>query len=313
MITANQFGQHFMPKLEKEVNTIVNNLRKGDKLFYADGSTKSLYKDTRVNEASGTMRQLVDGANVEESKLNDGHAKRRHVRKYGTGIEYTEFVQMCADPKLLKRITTIGANAPNQLLYNLEAAAIELGDQGLANIPKVQNVPMIDTIAADGQPIFSTQHTWKSSGMYTWANKTAAFESLNGTNLFKWCNAIELWRDNLGQLTDIRAKELVVGHTNRKKAIELIRSTDDSETANRSTNATKELGLKLTVWNRMISPEECFLRTTAENDFLVEWLYKPKTERDYNKSNQVHKIILTMAFSMGVGYPGHWFANKKTA
>ena len=311
MITPNQMANLFLPKMEKYVRTNVDKrLKEGDwRLFFTDGSTSYLYEDTRIEEASGTMRQKVDGADAQRFKLNDGHTKRRQVRVYACAAEYTKLTWKAGKQELMGKITKACANAPNQMTSDMVAAIVELGDTA-SGIPVVDGLPMIDTVAADGQAIFSTAHTFKSTGTVTYSNKTSSYQPLTGDTLWNAVNEVRGWRNNLDDLLDIDCKKLVVGFSNHKKAVELIRSKDDSETTNRSTNAVNELGLTFTCYNRMINDTEWFLETTAENDYQINYLYRPETERDKGVSNGTYLIVVDTAFSHGVGDPRRWYANK---
>lgn len=312
MITANQMADLYLPKMEQYIDTNVSKLiAKGDwKLFFAEGGTKHLYEDTKVEEASGTMREKVDGSDSVAFKLHDGYTKRRSVRIYACAAEYTKLAWKTANNRLMMKISKACADSPNQMISDLVAAIIELGDSNLAGVPVVGGKPMIDTLAADGQPIFSTAHTFKSTGTETYSNKTSAYTALTADSLWDARNQIAGWRNNLGELLNIDAKRLVVGFANYKKAVELIRSKDDSETANRSTNSLNELGLTFTCYNRMINDTEWFLETNAENDYKIKFLWKPETKRDESVRSGTFLINVDTAFSHGVGDPRRWFANK---
>lgn len=311
MDTSNFMANLFMPKAEKIIKTnIAKAQKKGDwLLFFTSGSTGTQYEDTRIEEASGTMRQKVDGADAVRFKLNDGHTKRRQVRIYACAAEYTKLTWKTARKEYMAKITQACANAPELMLSNLVASIIELGDQS-AGIPVVDGLPMVDVLAADGQPIFSTAHTFKSTGTVTYANKTQSYQALTGDSLWNAVNEVRGWNNNLEDLLDIDCKKLVVGFSNHKKAVELIRSKDDSETTNRSTNAVNELGLTFQVYNRMINDTEWFLETTAENDYQINFVYKPDTAKDYDPSNGSYLIVVDTAFNHGVGDPRRWYANK---
>lgn len=312
MITPNQMANMFMPKMEKFIDTNVNKrLAAGDwKLFFTDGSTKHYYEDTNIHEASGYMREKVDGSDSVGFKLNDGHKKRRQVRVYGCAAEYTKLAYRAANQELMMKISRACADSPNQMLSDMVAAFMELGDTSGAAIPTVNGLPMLDTLSADKLPVFSEAHTFKSTSNVTYSNKAQTYRALTGDSLFDMVNMIRGWRNNLGDLLNIDAKRLVVGFANHKKAIELIRSKDDSETANRSTNALGELGLTFTCYNRMINDTEWFLETDAQNDYQINFLWRPETERDKAVRSGTFLINVDTAFSHGVGDPRRWVAVK---
>lgn len=312
MITANQMADLFVPKMEKFIDTNVSKrLAAGDwKLFFTEGKTSALYEDTKIEEASGTMREKVDGSDSAAFKLNDGYTKRRHVRLYGCAAEYTKLAWKTANNRLMMKISRACADSPNQMISDLIAAIIELGDSSLASVPVVGGKPMIDTLAADGLPIFSTAHTFKSTALETYANKTNSYQALTSDSLWDAVNTVRGWKNNLGDLLNLECKKLVVGFSNHKKAVELIRSKDDSETTNRSTNSLNELGLTFQVYNRMTNDTEWFLETNAENDYQVNFIWKPETERDKAVRSGTFLINVDTAFSHGVGDPRRWFANK---
>jgi hypothetical protein len=311
-ITSDQFTQHYLPKAEKIISTNIDKqIARGDfKIFFTEGSTSTKYSDTRIEEATDTMRAIVEGGLVPKIGLNDGHTKRRYVMEYGCRTEFTKMVRKCGDKKLIARIAKLGSDSPRQLIEELVAGYIELGDVAITSVPKINGRPMLDTTVADGQPIFSTAHTFKSSATVTYSNKAATYVSLDSDSVFDVYNAIAQWRNNTNQLMGIKAKKLVVGGPNRKKAMELMFSPDDSETSNRSISAVKKLGFTMDVYERMTSNTEWFVETDAENDFSLDYLYKPETEKGYDARTRVHYVVIDMAIQHGVADPRRWYAVK---
>lgn len=312
MITEGKFTQEYLPRFEKHIKLNSDKLIKsGDwKTFFKEGKSSTLYSDTRIQEASGPMRAWVPGSPIDKIDLNDGHAKRRYMNNYACQIEYTKNVRKFGTKELMMKITNAGSNSPNQLLSEIGMSYIELGDQAQANIPKLKGKPMLDITSADGQPIFSTAHTFKSTALVTYANKASAYTALTGDSLYEHRNIISQWRNNTNELMSIRPKKLIVGYSNLKKAYELLKSSDDSETTNRSTNANKQLNLTFECYDRMVSPTEWFLETDAENDFTFDFAWKAETEKGYNGQTGVHWIAVDMAFQHGIADPRRFYAVK---
>lgn len=312
MIDQGRFREAYLPKFEKHIQLNTDKLIKnGDwKTFFTEGSTKHDHSDTRIHEASGPMRGWVMGSPMSKIDINDGHSKRRFINYYACRVEYTKGVRKFGSKELMMKITKAGANSPNQLLSEIGMAYIELGDTAMASVPLLNGKPMIDTTSADNQPIFSTTHTFKSTALYPYANKATAYTALTSDSLYEHRNAIGQWRNNTNELMSIKPKKLIVGYTNRKKAYELLHSSEDSETTNRSTNAVKQLGLSFEVYERMATPSEWFLETDAENDFTFDFGWKPETGKGYDDKTGIHFITVDMALQHGVADPRRFFAVK---
>src|SRR5690349_12974725 len=106
LITAGQFQKYHVPKMEAAILTNISRRLKQPNLIFQDGSSKNLYEDTHVDEASGTMSAMNDGSETPQTGINTGYVKRLFQRKFGLSIQYTEFAWKTANSELLKKITS---------------------------------------------------------------------------------------------------------------------------------------------------------------------------------------------------------------
>lgn len=314
-VTSGAFRPEMVKHIQKEIsgNIEKQEARGAFKNFFKTGKTEFEQYETRIAEASGPAQVWVEGSPKPLISLNDGWVKRRAIIEYAARIDYTKRIMKMASPKLRAKMAKVLSDAIPQLKEEICSLYLEFGDQALANVPQINGVPVIDTIAADGQPIFSTTHTHYSDKLRTYSNKTASFQALTQATLQNATNQILAWRSNNSMPLSAKPKKLWVGINNRHKAYELLHSPTKSETAERADNALRldfdAMGFG--VYKHMKDQDEWFITTTWENDYVYDEAWGVEQDSKYEKLTGTTSLMVDTAFAHGVGDPRHLYANKR--
>lgn len=315
LIVSGEFRADMVRHIQKEIagNIEAQEKRGQYKQFFKTGKTEFEQYETKIAEASGPAQLWIEGAPKPLITLNDGWVKRRAITEYAARIDYTKRIMKLASPALRAKMARYLSDAIPQLKEELGANYLEFGDQPLSAVPAINGVPVIDTICADGQPIFSTTHTHYSDKLRTYSNKTASFQVLTQATLQASTNQIMGWRSNNGMPLSAKAKKLWVGINNRHKAYELLHSETKSETAERADNALRQDfgAMDFGVYKHMKDQDEWFITTTWENDFRFDDAWGVEQDSKYDKLTGTTSLMVDTAFAHGVGDPRHVYANKR--
>lgn len=315
LVTSGAFRAEMVKHIQDE---IAGNIEKQEKRgqfknFFKTGKTEFEQFETKIAEASGPAQIWLEGSPKPLISVNDGWVKRRAITEYAARIDYTKRIMKMASPKLRAKMARVLSDAIPQLKEEVCANYLEYGDQALSSVPAINGVPVIDTVAADGQPIFSTSHTHYSDKLQTYSNKTASFQTLSQATLQNACNQILGWKSNNGMPLSARPKKLWVGINNRHKAYELLHSDTKSETANRADNALRMDfdAMSFGIYKHMKDQDEWFITTTWENDYRYDEAWGVEQDSKYEKLTGTTSLMADTAFAHGVGDPRYILANKR--
>lgn len=314
MITRGKWRDHFLKTAVEYIDLEVKNSGKNDatKALFVEKSSDSEYVETRLREGMGPLVASNDASEISDLTLGDGYPKRIYQHKYAGKISYPMEVKLFEKTGLIAAHTKALARAPEYLMRTLRAAMFEYGDTVAASVTTVNGRPIVDTIGADGLPVFYAAHTYKSNGAATWANLSTTALTLNRTNWSTHSNAIYKWRGANGEYLDAMPEKLIIPVDLRQAAFEMCASTYQPESALNALNSA-QMDLKsgdYTVVKELTSTADWYIQTSFENRFIIRWAMKPKTETWYEESNQVDFVSLTMVCSMGCDDPRRYFAVK---
>lgn len=314
-ITSGDFRRYDIPSMIKEINTNTDRvLSSGQwKEVVEQGTLETDYSETFLPEASGAAKLMFEGQAAPEIRIEEGYSKRRALSDYGCCGAFTRRVLETGNKKKVKRIKDAVMNSPEQLFDNIAYSGyMELGDTAMTSIPTINGVPIIDSEAADGRPIFDTAHTFHSDIVNTYPTKSTGYLTLNQTNLFASIYAVQGWKNNVGNNLEADVKMMQIPIAWGEKAYELLHSRTKSETANRADNAINNYlaSSDYKVLRKIVNQTEWFLKTTFPNDLMFEFAMKPRTYTKDDELIGVHWIIMAIMFAHGCADPRGMYAIK---
>jgi hypothetical protein len=180
-------------------------------------------------------------------------------------------------------------------------------------VPTINGVPAIDVTAADGLPIWSAAHTWKGDPTRTYSTLLDPFATLSQDSLQTIANMVRRRTNGAGHLLNHKIQKLIVPTGLRHRARELLRSVLKPEVAaSNMDNAVREdLGEgDYEVWDWLESQVDYYVKTSAENRFIIRWAWKWETNTDYDKKVQIFSLMVDGSFSIGVDDPRGYVAAK---
>lgn len=282
---------------------IKKRLKAGEyRMLVRETNDKSRATETYYQESGGQYGAVPEQTDIPLQGGTEGFTKRRYAHKFGGGAGFSKEVMELAKKDVIRSTTKDLMDAPYKWLDTQVALWFYFAD-GLTAVPKVNNIPVVDIYTADGKPAFALDHGYKTSGQYTYANRTAAYMAPTADSIFAVSNMVKYWRLQDGDYVNADIERFLFSPMHEKKVFELFASDDNSETTNRGTNPIRARYGKMAykILRRGIDPTTWYGETNWENDLILNWIWKPSIERDYRTSNQTHYMYSSMMNSLGAG------------
>jgi hypothetical protein len=315
-ITTGTFRQYVIPKMVTFVETDLKDRSKESqfKKFFREQSSDRDYEETRGKESVATIKQVPEGSQLPLIGMKLGYPKRMYQHKYGARAEYTKEVRKFQKYPLIADLTRELSASPPQLLETLCASIFEYGDDA-SLVPTVNNMPIVDVLAADKLAIWHANHTFRGDPAKSYSTLLGggSFVALSQDAIQTVANSVRRRTNAAGMLLNHKIKKLIVPTNLRHKARELLRSVLKPEVA--ASNADNAVHEDLNegdyaVWDWLESETDYYFQTTAENRFIIRWAWKWETDTGYDEITQVFTLTIDGSFSIGIDDPRAYFAVK---
>lgn len=308
MITLDDFRDRMMPRMIEYIDTNDKSAVEGAEYLrsgiWASVDSKTAYDDVRAKESMGPLERVEPGSDLPEKEMKDGFEKRLHKVKYAAIARYPMELLEFENHGVISDLTRGLAAARAHLMEIICAAVLEYGHRTLANVPKSKNVPIIDSIGADRNPLFYSAHPWKSDPSVTWKNRSDTLLDFSRGNLQAVSDDIDDWRLSNNAMTNITASGVVIPRNMRWKAHELFKSEKQPETGNNASNSLKEKfgSGDYFVYRWLQSQTDWYMRTTAPRKFKIRTTLAKRIQKGYDGENQTHWISNTTIFGCQVPF-----------
>lgn len=284
---TNFYGANMLPA----INTMFMNRYKQyppvyNKVFQVESSNRSIEQITHVTGV-GLFRPVAEGAALTYDRPEQGYTKTFTHSDFALGILVTR--QMIRDDKwqlIRKQVDALVRS--NRESIEIQAADIFNGGFGTITVPS-------------GQYLFSASHPRVKAGG-TRSNLVTSTD-LNMTSLQAAMTVFDGFTDDAGILNQIPYSTLMVPKELRFKAAKLLKSADDPETANRSTNTLKygQDGMPDMLVNRYLTDTDAWFLMAKPEDTGLYWFWREKPYTDYWTDNQTRNATHAMWYACSYG------------
>lgn len=272
-IDSQDFLNRVVPALKEKID--LNDKSLVDKAAYkASGiwkeiTNKNLYDDIYEKESMGALHRTPERTVLKENSLRDGWQKRAHKVKYAALATFSEETKHFDRWDIISDLTKGLAQARPYTYEIIAVSVLEYGHMAAGSVPTVGNVPVIDSIGADGNPLFFGAHPFKSDPSHTWSNRSSSLLAFNRTNIQSVSDIVEDWRLSNDALTNIKVDKLIIPRTMRWAAHEIFKSDKQPETGNNAKNAIHEAfgSDDYYVYEWLTSSTDWYAMTSVETDF----------------------------------------------
>jgi hypothetical protein len=313
MISTGTFRHVVIPLVYEEIKgEVQRQIENGQwRQLVGEATSDKQYVETRQEEAMGPAQFVTEGrVPYPDVTPVDGYSKRITQHKVAARLTFTKELRKFARTDIISRYTRNFSKCPNQVIEIVVAALFEYCDT-TSGIPTAAGLPMVDTVAADGQTFAYTAHTYKSDSSRTYSNLGTS-ASLTQTVLQNAVNTVLGWKDAAGSPIAMDMYRLIVGiHANRYKAYELLKSEKQSETNNNAANALREDFGTADYWcyKWMVTAGDWFLKLSRNPNVKLRWGWKWE-QKAIPEESGVSAIEGDLSFSLGVDDPRDYYANK---
>jgi hypothetical protein len=268
------------------------------------GSTSKITERETDVENMNTLQRWPENTAMPEMEFHEGFPKAMSQEQWGGIIEITKPMWKFQQKNLVGRLSDHLVNAAYKSKEIIATAYLEYGDVAAASVPTVQGIPLIDNLGGDGQELFDTAHGWKSTGSYTYPNKSASLDDLTETAIFTVWSRLARWTDNTGQPLNVQPTGVIVPPELARKAEIVLMSKLDPTTGNNAVNtAAKFLGSKKVIVNPWLSDTTDWYVTTNAKEgkikMLFAWQNDVKRGWDGNPRKQCYYISLDYSVAHG--------------
>lgn len=284
---GNWYGQNMLPL----VNRLIMNRYKDYPPFYnkvmdVDSTTRSAEQVSGIT-GMGLFRPVAEGAAVTYDRPLQGLTRTYTYSDFALAFLVTH--QMIRHDKF----KLIAGFADALVRSNRESIEVQAAS--------VFNGAFTTTTLPSGQPLCGTAHPRLKAGGVR-VNKLVAAD-LNMTSLQAAMTLFESQTDDAGIPKMIPYSFLHIPKELRFKAAKLLKSADDPETANRSTNALKygQDGMPgMMVNRRLLAPDVWFLQGKPTDTGIMWWWFE-KPYRDQWVDNPTRSAHHAMWYACGYG------------
>lgn len=239
-------------------------------------NTTDSYIDDQEYAGIGPMPSKAEGAMIAVDSIQEGYSQRYTMATYAVRMIVSR--EALADKKYDKAIDTAG---------NLARSAKLTQEIGAANV--FINAFNSAVVGADAVSMCSTAHKLPKGGTY--ANKFATATSFSET-------AVEQMSINMGKLPDsngyvvngYRLKKLVLPLDYKFRAMRILKSANQNDTANNAINALKSENIEFATNIYFTSSSNWWGTSDASNGLRFVWREKPKFE-DHNSEDTYTAIF----------------------
>lgn len=264
-------------------------------------STKKQTERQQNVEDSGLLSMVPENAIPPEITFKLGYTQAYTQIQFAGIVSATEVMQEFDQRGLVTRLVDQAVDAAWKTWEFVGASVIDYGETSNTGAV-IDGVPYINTVGGDGQPLFSTAHTYVSSG-YTYSNKAAAYMDPSEPAIDTQYAVMRNWKSPQGIPLDVNFTGIICNPTLFSKAIKALKSRLEAYSANNAVSSVPDLmkgGMDLMEYP-WISPTRWVLKTDAKQagfNFFVGW--KPRMKKGL-PNPQTGAIIMreSMSFSGG--------------
>lgn len=285
------FSQFYGSTMLPAVNRMITNRYKDyppfyNKVFEVDSTTRSVEQFTSVTGV-GLFRPVAEGQAITYDQPVQGPVKNITYSDFALAILVTHQMIRHDKWRLIKQ------QIDSLVRSNRESIEV----QGAS----VYNGAFSTTLLPTGQPLCSTSHPRLKAGG-TRSNKLVAAD-LNGTSLQAAMTLFESQTDDAGIPKMIPYESLHIPKELRFKAAKLLKSVEDPETANRSTNVLKygADGMPTAMVNRRLTATDTWFLQGKPTDTGIIWLWFEKPYSDHWVDNPTRSAHHAMWYACGYG------------
>jgi len=285
------------PGIRKVVNTAFD-FRRRDEQFskiFNILTSQMRNEEDRTFSGLGTMFEKDEGEAVAYDDPIQGFRKVYTHVTYALGFRVT--MEML-DDELYGQM--------NKMSRSLAISSVNANEVVSADV--LNNAFAAGSAGPDGVALCSTAHPRLDGG--TNSNRLAVDSDLSESSLETAITLLEDTVDDRNIPLGLKAKTLVVQHTNKFIARRLLNSQLQAETANNAINAFKDESLNSLIWQYLTDTDAWFLLADS-HELNYFWRMRPVLESDKDFDSGDSKFKMTQRFSVGftdwrglVGTPG---------
>lgn len=227
------------------------------RIFTVQGGKRARYQETAVMFGFGTAVEKPEGGAIATDFGGIAYRVRAVFKVFGLGFSITE--EMIEDSEAID----LGAKFSRELAKALQESK-EIYHADIFNKAETAGYEL-----GDGATLLSASHPYAIGGV--WSNRLASPADLSEASLELLLTQMRLAKDDRANPIRLNPKNIVVAPKNEYVAIRLLRSTNQSGTANNDVNAIRSLGRLPTdpmVMTRLTQEDAYFIHTDAEHGLM---------------------------------------------
>ena len=229
----------------------------------------------------GALQSMNEGEGIPFDAIGDGPEKTVYPAKYGLQLQATKEALQDDRQGIIKQGLAMLGQASK---YTVELAAWDILNSGFGTTK----------VGVDGLALFSASHTQYGVPGGTLSN--LALGSLSKTTLELAINIFNTAQDERGKPIILEPMVLIIPPQLKWKAMELLLSPNDPETANRNINPIQN-AVTYFVCRYLTSATAWFLLTAkAFHDLQLVWFTRPSASTYYDEN--VESVIFKTSMRM---------------
>lgn len=252
-------------------------------IFDEENSTKAFEEDVQL-VGTGLMPVKAQGASVAYDAIRQGYTQRYTHLTYAMGIIFT--YEMLADKQYdlgFKQARYLGFSARQ----TQETVAANVLNRAFNN----------SYTYADGVELCSTAHAKISGG--TFANELATPADLSHASIEQALIDISNTTDDRGLKIALMGQKIIVPTALQFEVKRILKSIQESGTANNDTNVLREENLKICTNNYLTDPDAWFIKTNCPDGMkrqVREKVGAPESENDFDSYNAKFKCMFRESY-----------------
>lgn len=293
MMIRGNFSDLFLQTMLPALNALIWNRYKQypeqfSQVFDVQTSDRSIEQTSQVS-GLGLFSSINESGPVRYDQPVQGFDKTFVHTRFGLGFKASQ--DLVEDDKF-GLIAKMAKELGRSCRESIELDAVSTFNNGFSG----------SYLGPDGQPLFSASHPLVKSGGVQ-SNILAVPADLDVVSLQLAMTDFETMRDSSGKLVHVPCRRMIIHPSNRWNAMEILKGTMRSDTANNTVNAFKyaEDGVpEPFIWRYLTDPDAWFLAANPSETGLVWfWRRKPYTKGDFDFDTETGKTAMRYRKSHG--------------
>ena len=272
--TQSSLSELLFPGLKEVYGSTIDQWEEEFSKYFDLEKSGMAWEDYQEMIAFGQVPKTAHGAQTTYDDPTQGHKTRIVNDKYTLGFKVTREMM---DDDQYREIRSLPQALAQSVRDTVEDEAANVFNRGFNN----------SFTGIDGQPLFSTAHTYGNG--QTYANRPATDADLSMTSYEQMTLDLAALTDGRGKQMKVMPKMLIVSTAFAATAKQILQSEKDPETANNAINPFKQ-GVALMVGHYFTDSDAWFVRTDQKGLLCQKRVWPAEFKKDNDFDTDIAKF-----------------------